>query len=173
MLKIHPLGLVLVRNWLDFLWKSPQNKRETEAKLSSLLKGAKAERGYNVLNCLWGTVIRWTRYIRDKSRAYLKGHLRDNRCKLHRGRNVQTMFVAYWPKVSWVVRENLLSGVALKVGKRTHKLEPRVREKLNARIPGVSQDGTHSHQSEGFVTMLFRGSLSLMVVELQHLGSTK
>lgn len=68
----HPLGLVLVRNWIDFLQKSPRNKKQTEAKLSLLPKGAKAERGYNVLNSSWGTVIRWTQYIRDKSRAYLR-----------------------------------------------------------------------------------------------------
>lgn len=42
-----------------------------------------------------GAVIRWTQYIRHKSRAYLKVYRRDNRCELHTGRNAQTRSVAH------------------------------------------------------------------------------
>ena len=42
-----------------------------------------------------GAVIRWTQYIRHKSRAYLTVYLRDNRCELHTGRNAQTRSVAH------------------------------------------------------------------------------
>lgn len=60
-------------------------------------------------------MIRCTHNIRDKSRAYLKVHLRDNRCESHTSRNAQTRPVAHSVKAkdkSSVVLENLSSDVA-------------------------------------------------------------
>lgn len=61
--------------------------------MSSLPKGKKGKRAER-FSALWGHSDRM-KYIRDKSRAYLKVHLRDNRYKLHKVWNAHIRIVAY------------------------------------------------------------------------------
>lgn len=83
--------------WDQCRWETGLKKKSRQ-KVNCLhcLKEGKG-RGLKCAQLYGGTVIGWTQYIRDKSTAYLKVHLRDNRCKLHKGRNAQTRLVARWP----------------------------------------------------------------------------
>lgn len=102
------------------------------------LKGGK-RRGLKCAQLCGGTVIRWTHHIKDKSRAYLKVLLGDNRWESYTGRNAQTtgllltdLFVKDRDK-SCVVLENLCSNLAWKAPRKVHS-----QTNMNARIPVVS-----------------------------------
>lgn len=124
-----PVGLVPMRNGPNLLWKNPWNKRWTEGKLSSFLKGGKRG-GLKCAQLYEGTVI--SQYIRDKSRAYLEVHLRDIRCKLCReaGRGHTDRACCSLTRLekdkdkSSVVLENLCSDVAWKAPGKVQPTPP-------------------------------------------------